>query len=122
MSLSSNVPVAGADQAGFGAPRSALERLTAANAAKQANVGADWHPTDDLVEQIVRMTQVLFPGDVKTEIDCDPSEPDDPWMNFWATSELDYAQTRKLRDQWHDGVAKLGVPDETRFRLLIVRP
>ena len=122
MSLSSNVPATGSEPAAtFGGPLTQEERVAAAQVAKLTRVGADWRPPDALVEQIVQMTRTIFPGEVRTEIDCDPSEPDDPWMNFWVTSELEYARSRPLRDQWHDAVARLGVEDQTRFRLLIAR-
>ncbi len=123
MSLSSNAPATGSGPAAtFGGPLTHDERVAAAQAAKLTRVGADWRPPDELVAQIVQITQSIFPGEVRTEIDCDPSEPDDPWINFWVTSELGYLQSRPLRDQWHDAVAKFGVADESRFRLLVVRP
>jgi hypothetical protein len=122
MSLSSNAPTTGSDSATtFSGPLTQAERVAAAKAAKATRVGADWRPPDELVAQIVAMTRTLFPGDVRTEIDCDPSEPDDPWMNFWVTSDLEYARSRPLRARWHDAIARLGVEDQTRFRLLIAR-
>ncbi len=123
MSLSSNIPTTGSEPAAtFGGPLTQEERVAAAQAAKLTRVGADWRPPDALVEQIVAMTKTLFPGDVRTEIDCDPSEPDDPWMNFWVTSELEYAQLRPLKMQWHDAVQQMGVADVSRFRLGVARP
>ena len=123
MALSSNIPATGGQpEIAVGGPLSALERVAAAHAAEKTRVGADWHPPDGLVEQIKQLTQSIFPGEVKTEIDCDPSEPDDPWMNFWVVSNLERSMLNQLRDRWHAAVGKLGVEDETRFRLLIIRP
>jgi hypothetical protein len=123
MSLSSNLPATSPD-AGImvGSSQSALERVAAVESAKWARVGADWCPPADLVEQINRITHSLFSGEVRSEIDCDPSEPDDPWINFWVVSSLERSTLSQLRDQWHAAVGNLGVEDETRFRLLIVRP
>jgi len=123
MALSSNIPATGGQpEIAVGGPLSALERVAAVEAAKKTRVGADWRPPDALVEQIVQITQSLFPGEVRTEIDCDPSEPDDPWMNFWVTSNLEYAELRPIKMQWHDAVVRLGVSDPTRFSLLVGRP
>ncbi|MCI0357985.1 MAG: hypothetical protein L0211_05855 [Planctomycetaceae bacterium] len=120
MSLSSNAPeTSGQPPAAFDALLSLQKRVDAAETAKLTRVGADWRPTDALVEQIKQITQSLFPGEVQTEIDCDPSEPDDPWINFWVTSDLEYPQIRVLRDRWHEDVSKLGIGDESRYRLLV---
>jgi hypothetical protein len=123
MSISTNLPASSADALPtIGGPLTAEERVAAAEAARRARVGADWQPPDELVQKIVAMTQKLFPGEVTTEIDCDPSEPDDPWMNFWVVSDLGYMGARGLHDRWHQEIADLGVRDETRYRLLVTRP
>jgi hypothetical protein len=81
----------------------------------------DWPPSPELVEQIKEITRSLFPGEVGTEIDFDPSEPDDPWMNFIVLSDLEYARLRPIRRQWHERVELLGTNDSTRFSLMIAR-
>ena len=97
------------------------QRVEALEAVQPLPRKHDWPPPVHLVEQIKRLTRELFPGSVVAEIDVDPSEPDDPWMNFWVKSDLDYDQLRPLRTRWYDAVRSLNVEDETRFRLGIAR-
>jgi hypothetical protein len=80
----------------------------------------DWPPPPELVERIREITRSLFPGKVETEIDYDPSEPDDPWMNFIVCGELEPRQFSQLIYQWHEAVYHMGVEDASRFRVLVL--
>jgi hypothetical protein len=79
----------------------------------------DWPPSPELVEQIKEITRSLFPGEVGTEIDFDPSEPDDPWLNSDVTRNAEPREYRELVRRWHEAVHSLGVEDATRFRVLV---
>lgn len=123
MSISSNIPTAAKEsQADFGDRISTLERrveLLESIQPKPRN--RNWPPPPELVERIKEITRATFRSEAVVEIDCDPSEPDDPWMNFDVSCELDYRELRKLAHQWHEAVYELGVADASRFRVIISR-
>ena len=122
MSISTNIPGAAAQpHPDYGQRIATLEhRVELLEASQPMPRNRDWPPPPELIEQIKEITRTLFGSDVETEIDCDPSEPNDPWMNFVVSSDFEPGQYRQLVHQWHEAVYHLRVGDATRFRVLVI--
>ena len=76
----------------------------------------------NVVEQIVRVTSELFPGNVRIEVSVDPEYPAHPSLVFHVrqaskSSGIEEEIDREL--EWHAQVGKLAPESQDRLRLLL---
>ncbi len=73
----------------------------------------------DTMARAIRLTQSLFPGVVRVEVEQDPEIPDDSYLVFNVTAEGPLADVVSRRLQWHEQVRGL-IPDAAqRLRLSV---
>jgi hypothetical protein len=73
----------------------------------------------DTMARAIRLTQSLFPGQVRVEVEQDPEIPDDSYLVFNVTAEGPLADVVNRRLQWHEQVRGL-IPDAAqRLRLSV---
>ncbi len=67
----------------------------------------------------IRLTQELFPGQVRVEVEQDPEIPDDSYLVFNVAAEGTVPDIVKRRLEWHNQVREL-IPDRAqRLRLSV---
>ena len=75
----------------------------------------------DTMSQAIRLTQALFPGQVRVEVEEDPELPDATYLVFNVTAEGTLAEIVDRRMQWHDRVREL-IPERAQRLRLSVDP
>jgi hypothetical protein len=72
------------------------------------------------MHRIAQMTEQLLQGPVTFESLCDPSEPDETWLEVRVATEGSYADSEEIRKRWYEEVKRI-VPDSSvEFRLSLV--
>lgn len=75
----------------------------------------------DTMSQAIRLTQSLFPGEVRVEVEEDPELPDASYLVFNVTAEGTLAEIVNRRMQWHEQIREL-IPDRAQRLRLSVDP
>lgn len=127
MSLSSNPATPASErlealQSGMAAINQRLETLETKAAALAGEPRSAWSPPPELIEQVLRCTQQIFPGAATAEFDYDPENPIYRWCNIWVTSAAAHDDLRHLRRKWHEAVGKFDEDRPESFRLQVRRP
>jgi hypothetical protein len=73
----------------------------------------------DTMAKAIRLTQSLFPGQVRVEVEQDPELPDDSYLVFNVAAEGTLAEIVSRRLQWHDQVRELLPERAQRIRLSV---
>ena len=73
----------------------------------------------DTMATAVRLTQSLFPGHVRVEVEQDPEIPDDSYLVFNVAAEGTLADIVSGRLLWHDRVRELIPESSQRLRLSV---
>jgi hypothetical protein len=73
----------------------------------------------DSMSQAVRLTQSLFPGQVRVEVEEDPELPDVSYLVFNVTAKGTIAEIVNRRTQWHEQVRALIPENAQRLRLSV---
>jgi len=75
----------------------------------------------DTMSQAIRLTQSLFPGQVRVEVEEDPELPDASYLVFNVTAEGTLVDVVNRRMQWHEQVREL-IPERAQRLRLSVDP
>jgi hypothetical protein len=75
----------------------------------------------DTMAKAIRLTQSLFPGQVRVEVEQDPELPDDSYLVFNVAARGTPAEIVNRRLQWHEQVHEL-IPERAQRLRLSVDP
>lgn len=82
------IPSAGVD--------AVVEKLRALQGDEQAAAT----PFGQAFREVVELTKTMFPGGVKVDVDCDPSDPEHPFVNLIVRVAGKPTEWRKLERKW----------------------
>jgi len=69
--------------------------------------------------EAIRLTQDLFPGHLRVEVEQDPELPDESYIVFNVKAEGDLADIISRRLQWHDQIHQRMREDPQRLKLSV---
>lgn len=92
-----------------------VEKLRALQGDKQAAAS----PSGQAFREIVEITKAMFPGGVEVDVDCDPSDPEPPFVNLIVRVAGEPAEILAIEREWIERVLPFDLSHFERPRLLI---
>jgi len=75
---------------------------------------------DSCLLDVVTATQELFPGEIRIEVDADPSEPDERFVVFNVRAAGDLKAIIRRERDWHERLCALTSRSSSPYRLSVV--
>lgn len=101
------LPAAGVD--------AVVEKLRALQGDKQAAES----PSGQAFREIVEITKAMFPGGIEVDVDCDPSDPEHPFINLIVEVGGEPAEVLAMEKEWIDRVLSIDLDCSELPRLVL---
>lgn len=100
-------------------PTAGVEAVVEKLRALQGEEKAAATPSGQAFRKIVEITKAMFPGPVEIDVDCDPSDPEPPFVNLIVRVEGEPAELVAMEKEWIERVLPIRLSHFERPRLLI---
>lgn len=92
-----------------------VERLHALQGDEQAAAT----PSGQAFREIVELTKTMFPGGVEIDVDCDPSDPEHPFVNLIVEAAGEPTEVLAMEKEWIEQVLSIDLDCSELPRLLL---